>query len=548
MVKIFQNILQMSIYGSVAIIAVMILRKCFHRLPKRITALFWLVPGFRLLCPLNFKTIFSVMNIAGLSGNAEETINQTTNAVNRALEVKPRPIQVHPGAGTVHELPQAAAFDVKTIIAFVWVAGMITILAYLGIKTIRMLQVLRSARKVSDKNYYESDEVDTSFVLGVFRPRIYMQSGLSKREEAYILLHEQTHIRYRDHLTRIIGVLTVCMHWFNPLVWIAFAKMCTDLEMRCDEAVIDQMGAGIRKEYCRSIVRHAMDRGEAQRGLYAAFAGDNYNGKEIKQRINHMANYKKVSVIATMIIVAFAMALTVALSTRAQGKEEAEVQQDRTEASSEEVELTGEIMTADAAEAVKAEDVTGAKTAERGKPVSVPGNLLLDMTEEECLDNYGKTGMEIPADVEYSDEGRPYSKTYDFRTNPILKAFADYAVKEGFEIDDPDIEYLDKDGNVQVGRELYTFGAYKENGDQIMSLRFNIVTDEYARESFSEIVEKDGFWYSPDMEEEESFPNDPDAWYWIRVYDTKTGIMLDAQGTEVYDWKAAFDVISEFRR
>ncbi|MCR5788874.1 MAG: hypothetical protein K6G83_03215, partial [Lachnospiraceae bacterium] len=168
-----------------------------------------------------------------------------------------------------------------------------------------------------------------------------------------------------------------------------------------------------------------------------------------------------------------------------------------------------------------------------GAPVSVPGNLLLDMTPEESLKNYGKEELVIPDDVVYSDEGRPYSKTYDYRDTPVLKKIGAIVEKEGFEILDPDMEYLDKNGDVQTGRELYTLNAYKEDGKETMLLNFYMVSEDYARGSFDEIEEKNGIWYGV----LDDWGGETD-WYIVRTYDPKTGVMMDASGEYLFDWEA----------
>ena len=503
----------MSIYGSIAIIAVLILRKCFYTLPKRITCLFWLIPGLRLICPLNFDTVFSAMNIAKLSDDADVTINRVANAVIPMVTTRPGMSQPAPytqikaSSGILSVLT-----DPETIAAIVWLAGMIAIMVYLIKQTVRLTNALKTAKFASNGGYYVSDMVDTSFVLGVIRPRIYMQSGLTRAEEAYILQHERMHVRNFDHITRIMGILTLCVHWFNPFVWIAFVKMCADLEMRCDEAVIDRMGDKIRKDYCRSMVRHALKRGTAGRGVYAAFAGDNYSGREIRMRIKNLTGYKKISKIAAMFVLVFALGLTIALSTKAQNNTE-EIKSGETTA----------------AQAITM-NMDGQK---EGAPVSTPGNLLLNMTPEENLENYGKEKLEIPDDVVYSDEGRPYSKTYDYRDTPVLNKLGSIFEKEGFEILDPDMEYLDKEGNVQTGRELYTLNVEKEDDRGSMLINVYMVSEEYARDSFSEIKEKNGIWYY-------NFGDwgSNDGWCVIRLYDPKTGVMIDASGNYELDWEA----------
>ena len=494
----------MSIYGSIAIIAVLILRKCFRKLPKRIICLFWLIPGLRLICPLNFDTVFSVMNIAKLSDDADGTINKVANAVIPAVTTRPDMSALKPDT----QIETSAKFlsllkDPRTIAAMVWVVGMVAIMVYLTVQTIRMMSALKTAKIASNGDYYVSDVVDTSFVLGVLRPRIYMQSGLTEAEEAYILQHERMHIKNLDHITRIVGILTLCVHWFNPFVWIAFVKMCADLEMRCDEAVIDRMGDKIRKEYCRSMVRHALKRGTAGRGVYAAFAGDNYSGREIRMRIKNLTGYKKISKIAAVAVIVFALGLTIALSTKAQNKS---VDDNINE------EITIEL-----------------EEDKEGTPVSVPGNLP-EMTSEENLENYGKEELAIPDDVEYSDEGRAFSKTYDYRSTPVLARLGSIVEKAGFKIEDPDTEYIDRDGNVQTGRELYSFNATREDGEGFMQLSFYVVSEEYAEKSYNEKEVRDGLWIYA--------PTTAGNWCVCRIYDTRTGVMLDASGTYQFDWES----------
>lgn len=518
MERLFQDILQMSMYGSVAIIVVLILRKCFNNLPKRATCLFWLIPGLRLLCPVNIGSVFSIMNIAKLQGKTGKT-DAVTSAMPgmRDKVVAPIIMRETQGAHLAAEATKAALPDIKTIAAYIWLAGMIAIIMYMAIKTIRLNNMLKSAKRIKGSDCYRTDIVDTSFVLGVIRPNIYIQSGLSEKEEAYILMHERIHLKYRDHITRIVGVLALCIHWFNPIVWFAFTKMCADLEMRCDEAVIDRMGNWIKKDYCRSIVSHALERETVQRGLYTAFAGDNHGEREVKMRIKNLIGYRKVSKIVTLTVSVFALGLTIVVSAKAKtSKDNAGPAKPEVITSTDDEEI---------------DEIEVAEEERVGAPVSVPGNILLDMTEEECLENYGKENLPLPADVEYSDEGRPYSKTYDYRDTPQLKALAEVLEKDGFTEVDPDVEYLDKQGNIKVGRELYVYNADKMEGDKEMSLNAYMVSDEYARDSFNEKNEKDGIWWT-------NIGGAEDGWYIIRIYDTVTGIMIDASGTYEWDWQS----------
>lgn len=497
MESIFQNVLEMGFYGSIAIIAVLILRKLFNRIPKRIICLFWIVPVFRLLCPLNFNTIFSVMNVAKLSLKSDKTVGNITDNMT-AANLPATGIKALPKAVDLAGSHNGSTVNLLAMLGYLWFAGMLLMFLYLAVKTLKLQRMLASAKKVPNKKYYKSDEIDTSFVLGILKPRIYMQSGLSPKEESYILLHESTHIRYRDHITRIVGVLTICVHWFNPLVWIAFSKMCADLEMRCDETVVERMGQKIKMEYCKTMVRHAMERGVEHRGLSVAFSGDNCSGKEIKMRIKNLINYKKVSKISAVLVIIFALSLTIVLSTKAKSE-------------------------------TKTATTTEVETEKVGEAVSVPGNIPVDMTDEECLENYGKEELEIPDDVVYSDEGRPYSKTYDYKTSPTLSRLAGIVENAGYVVLDPDVEYLDQDGNTQVGRELYCFNAEREDGSNYMMLSLYMVSEDYAADVFDNKEVRGDLW----VVEAES-----EGWNVYRVYDTKTGIMMDASGNYKCDWEA----------
>ncbi|MCR5268519.1 MAG: hypothetical protein K6E16_08385, partial [Lachnospiraceae bacterium] len=139
----------------------------------------------------------------------------------------------------------------------------------------------------------------------------------------------------------------------------------------------------------------------------------------------------------------------------------------------------------------------------------------------------------IPDDVVYSDEGRPYSKTYDYKDTPVLKKLGSIFEKNGFEILDPDMEYLDKEGNVQTGRELYTLNAEKEDDRGSMLVNVYMVSEEYAADSFSEIKKKNGIWYTEIGE-----GGSDDGWHIYRLYDPKTSVMIDASGEYEFDWES----------
>ena len=234
-------------------------------------------------------------------------------------------------------------------------------------------------------------------------------------------------------------------------------------------------------------------------------------------RIKNLTGYKRISKIAAVFIIVFALGLTIALSTKAQNKNNANAVSEVQETVNEEV------------KAAEEEKMVKTQEYKEGAPVSTPGNLP-EMTPEENLENYGKEEFAIPDDVEYSDEGRPFSKTYDYRSTPVLARLGSIVEKAGFKIEDPDTEYLDKDGNVQTGRELYCFNATREDGEGFMQLSFYMVSEEYAEKSYNDKEVRDGLWIYE--------PATAGNWCVCRIYDTRTGVMLDATGTYRFDWES----------
>lgn len=152
-----------------------------------------------------------------------------------------------------------------------------------------LLQLTKKLKNaVHDRdNIYLSDQIDTAFVLGAFRPKIYLPSYLGDTQRDYILLHEQTHIRRLDHMVKLAGFFVLLLHWFNPLVWIAFYASGKDMEMSCDEAVVKKLGNGVKKDYSTSLLSLATGR-KIVGGTPLAFGEGDTRG-----RIKNVLNYKK---------------------------------------------------------------------------------------------------------------------------------------------------------------------------------------------------------------------------------------------------------------
>ncbi len=183
------------------------------------------------------------------------------------------------------------------IITWIWISGIIGMLLYSMVSLIRLRKRLVGAVKLKG-NIYQSDYIASPFVIGVFAPKIYLPSSLCGKEQEYILMHEKTHLRRKDHIFRLFAFIALMLHWFNPFVWIAFYLSGKDMEMSCDESVMKRMKEDIRAEYCASLLGLATGR-HIVPGTYLAFGeGD------VGSRIRNVMKYQKPTVFSVIFAIA----------------------------------------------------------------------------------------------------------------------------------------------------------------------------------------------------------------------------------------------------
>jgi len=185
-----------------------------------------------------------------------------------------------------------------------WLLGIMAMLLYSAVSLMQLRRKLVGAVWLRD-NIHLADHISMPFVIGLFRPEIYLPSAILSEEQDYIILHEQTHIRRLDHIVKMIAFLTLAMHWFNPLVWVAFVCSVKDMEMSCDERVLKQMGGGIKTAYSTSLLSLATGR-KLVNGSLLAFGEGN-----IKGRIKNIMNFRKPAVwmVITTVIACIAVTL-----------------------------------------------------------------------------------------------------------------------------------------------------------------------------------------------------------------------------------------------
>ncbi len=296
--KVFLQILNMSITSSYVILFIILIRFLLRKAPKIYSYVLWSVAFFRLLIPISFKSILSVIPVnpqtipidLSTANNPviESGINTLDGILNSSLPKtivgeSGNPIQVWVSLGIT-----------------IWITGIVLLIVYSVTTTLKLNKILKPSNLLRD-NIYETEGMEIPFVFGFIKPRIYIPHGLFESEKDYIIRHEETHIRRKDHIIKVLTFTIATLHWFNPLVWIAYLLMNKDMELSCDEAVVMKMGSGIKQDYSASLLRLSIGN-NILGGSPLAFGG-----KNTKSRIKNILDYKKpkfwVSFIAVIVLI-----------------------------------------------------------------------------------------------------------------------------------------------------------------------------------------------------------------------------------------------------
>lgn len=316
MEQIFLRILNMSITAGYCVLVVMILRLLLQKMPKIYSYALWAVVYFRLVCPVSIKSVLSLVRVNTQTIPMDIGVRETPRIYSGSARVD---AVVNEGIRqTIPQTKVEASVNPMQVVLFVaavtWLLVAAMLIFYSFWSVFRLKRQLAKAKWV-EQNIYEAGNLQTPFVLGFFRPCIYLPASLRGREREYVLAHEKTHIKRRDYLIKQAAFLVTCVYWFHPLVWLAFYQMCRDMEMSCDESVIRRMGGEIKKEYSASLLSLASGR-QIVNGSPLAFGEGG-----IKARITNVLHYKRPTFWVSIFFVAV---LTMVLLGLALNPEEVE--------------------------------------------------------------------------------------------------------------------------------------------------------------------------------------------------------------------------------
>ena len=276
MEAVFSLIWKMAQGASFVVWCVLLARLLLKKAPKVWSYALWVLVLLRLVCPVFPQTQVSVVPEDSTAVVEFDTVIHSDILVSEE------------DSGDVSDAITATvtSYSLYDMVYILWPFGIMVMAVYGVASLIHLKRKLRFAVPAED-NIFEVDHIDTPFVVGIFRPKIYLPSDLGQEKRGYIIEHEQHHIRRFDPLVKLLAYMVLCVYWFSPMIWVAFLFMCRDMEMSCDEAVMKKLGGDIRADYAESLLQLSAGKRFVAPMPLAFGEGDP------KKRIKNILNWKK---------------------------------------------------------------------------------------------------------------------------------------------------------------------------------------------------------------------------------------------------------------
>lgn len=478
--QIFLTFLYKNMTVSVVIIAVLLARFLLRKMPKKYSYILWSIVGIRMIFDLPFATNISVFNLfrgfakhtstveTMLGGSHRTNLQGSTDLLNKTDTT---------GAAAAHA-SRSTAVEAMThtlttsqmvlgILGLLWlivVALFVTYGIYSYVKCrllVRTAVIARditpdSHKKKNNVSVWECDRIPSPFVLGIIRSRIYIPFRMPKQEQAYILAHEECHIRRLDPLWKLIAFLLLAVYWWNPLVWCAFFYMVRDMEMSCDEAVIEQFGNEIKQGYSNSLLSFAMERHPY------SFAPVAFGEGDAGRRIKNVLNFKKPHTWVAILVFVLLVVVGVSCLTNGKDKISSETVSDTENSQMQQtaVETTEAPMSSDNSSTVQESLQSVDKWAQAfaARDVRTIQDMATDdakneLKEENLLDDNGNFGWSSPWPWFDEESGMPaYQITQSDDTSATILYYA--------QVSDPHVtvwketlQYTRKDDKIEIAHE-----------------------------------------------------------------------------------------------
>lgn len=478
--QIFLTFLYKNMTVSVVIIAVLLARFLLRKMPKKYSYILWSIVGIRMIFDLPFATNISVFNLfrgfakhtstveAMLAGSHRTNLQRSTDLLNKTDTTGAA--AAHASRSTAVEAMTHTLTTSQTvlgILGLLWLIVVALFVAYGIYSYVKCRLLVRTAviarditpdshKKKNNVSVWECDRIPSPFVLGIIRSRIYIPFRMPKQEQAYILAHEECHIRRLDPLWKLIAFLLLAVYWWNPLVWIAFFYMVRDMEMSCDEAVIEQFGNEIKQGYSNSLLSFAMERHPY------SFAPVAFGEGDAGRRIKNVLNFKKPHTWVAILVFVLLVVVGVSCLTNGKDKISSETVSDTENSQMQQtaVETTEAPMSSDNSSTVQEslQSVDKWTQAFAARDVRTIQDMATDdakneLKEENLLDDNGNFGWSSPWPWFDEESGMPaYQITQSDDTSATILYYA--------QVSDPHVtvwketlQYTRKDDKIEIAHE-----------------------------------------------------------------------------------------------
>ncbi|HAU88462.1 MAG TPA: hypothetical protein DCW90_24210 [Lachnospiraceae bacterium] len=284
MTDVFFTILDKSITASYLIVAIIVLRFLLKKVPKKLVCVLWAVVAIRLLCPISFESVVSLVPAANPVSNY---VGYTSLADTQKADLQEEPETVKHDVPLHNVAKQSKALEsISYYASLIWIGGIICILLYSLHSYIQLKRQIISSIPYGN-NVYQCDAIDMPFVFGMVKPKIYIPFTLREEDVPHVVAHEKAHIIRHDHFIKPFAFLLAAVYWFNPIVWVGYVLLCRDIEQACDEKVIEKIEFEERKAYSYALLNCSIKRIQIRMCPLA------FGEVGVKERVSNVLHYKK---------------------------------------------------------------------------------------------------------------------------------------------------------------------------------------------------------------------------------------------------------------